>query len=78
MSVSSDEIKQLLIEENDAFKKLYQKHQSYEQVLEKMNERPYLTTQEQMEATNIKKHKLMLKTQMEQIIQEHLKSPLNS
>jgi len=78
MSVSSGEIKQILINENEEFKKLFKKHQAFENDLEEMNKRPYLTTQEQMEVTNIKKHKLILKTQMEQIIQEYLQSPLSN
>ena len=78
MSVTPDEIKQILKEENTEFKELFDKHQNYEKDLEKMNGRPYLTSQEQIAITNIKKHKLALKLRMEEMIQEYLRSPLKN
>jgi len=78
MSVTPDEIKQILKTENTEFQELFDKHQNYEKDLEKMNGRPYLTSREQIEITNIKKHKLALKLKMEEMIQEHLRSPMKN
>ena len=76
MALSSSAIKEVLAKENIEFKKLYETHKSYEKRLDQLIRRPYLSTAEEMEISELKKKKLILKDQMlvmmEQYGREHI------
>ncbi len=49
-------------------KALYEEHQQYKRMLESFREKPYLTTQEEMEKKRIQKLKLAQKDRMMMIL----------
>ena len=57
-----------LAENDPEFRRLVRKHQDYEQRLQELQARKFLTEDEKVEEVNIKKHKLALKDQMEEMI----------
>lgn len=71
MAQSSAEIKQILINENDDFRQLHNRHQNFEKRLDQLYGRPYLTMDEEREVAEVKKRKLNLKDQMHLIIERY-------
>ena len=72
MSVAeAQEIKNLLLKENDQYRQLVDRHHQLDDRLHELTERHYLSNSEQLEETDIKKRKLALKDQMEQIAREY-------
>jgi uncharacterized protein YdcH (DUF465 family) len=64
-------IKEILIEKNDNFRKLYLEHQRYEQRLRDLGDKNYKSQTELLEEQNLKKRKLMVKDAMQKIIWEY-------
>lgn len=72
MSVAeAQEIKNLLLKENDQYRQLADRHHQLDDRLHELTERHYLSNSEQLEETDIKKRKLALKDQMEQMAREY-------
>ncbi len=69
--MTQDELKAHLMDTNEEFRRLALQHQEYKKKLEEFNSRTYLTAEEQIEETRIKKMKLRLKDQMEEILNRH-------
>lgn len=67
------EIKELLMNTDEEFKRLAVQHHSYAEKLEQLSHRHYLTEAEKLEEVTLKKKKLMLKDQMQAIINSHRK-----
>ncbi len=65
------EIKELLINNNAEFKKIYDEHQNYEKELDKFKEKHYLTNNEEILIKEIKKKKLRLKDKMQEMIENY-------
>ena len=72
------DLKQHLMATNDEFRRLATEHQSYKEKLAQLASKPYLTDQEQFEEVRMKKLKLRLKDQMEQMMQQYRKSQAQS
>jgi uncharacterized protein YdcH (DUF465 family) len=53
-----------LCSDNFEFKRIHDKHQSYEKELEGFQNRLHLSTEEELKAKTIKKNKLLLKDKM--------------
>ena len=68
MPISQDTLTERLVRENDEFRRLFDKHQGFEQRLDKLNTRHYLSDEEKLEAITLKKHKLALKDRMAEIV----------
>jgi uncharacterized protein YdcH (DUF465 family) len=68
------ELKDLLLKENDEFKKASKLHQQYEKKLEKLKAKSFLTEAEKQEEKELKKKKLILKDKMYVIMTEYKKS----
>ncbi len=57
----------LLIAQNDDFRRLAQEHQQYAQRLDTLTQKRYLSEDEKLEEVRLKKLKLRLKDEMERI-----------
>jgi len=60
-----------LMESNPEFRKLKHLHSDYERRLNELGERRFPSQEEQTEEARLKKLKLNLKDQMQQIVDEH-------
>jgi uncharacterized protein YdcH (DUF465 family) len=67
MPLNPDEMKAHLMATDDEFRRLATEHCEYKKQLEALASRHYLTPEEQLEETRIKKLKLRLKDQMQAI-----------
>jgi len=65
------DIKAHLMETSEEFRQLAQQHHDYKNQVEKLEEKAFLTEQEEVEEHRLKKLKLHLKDVMEQMIHEH-------
>lgn len=68
------ELKELLVRENEEFRKLFEEHQSYEKKLDGMKSKNFLTEEERLEEKELKKRKLILKDRMYMMMAEFRKS----
>lgn len=68
------ELKELLLKENNDFKKLHQEHRSCDKRLEVLMAKSFLTEEDEVEAKKLKKRKLALKDRMYLIMAEFRKS----
>jgi uncharacterized protein YdcH (DUF465 family) len=66
-----EELKAHLMQTNDTFRDLTQQHHEYDVLVEKLESKPSLTAAEEVEEHRLKKLKLRLKDQMEQIVSEY-------
>lgn len=64
-------VKEYLIETDSDFRELVDRHQEFERRLAELNEKPFLTTEEEIEEVVVKKKKLALKDQMQVLINRH-------
>ncbi|MDH4183690.1 MAG: YdcH family protein [Nitrospinota bacterium] len=64
---SIDSIEASLLKENDEYRKLHQEHAHYEEALEKLDQKKFLTPEDDLEFKRLKKLKLAGKDRMEQI-----------
>jgi uncharacterized protein YdcH (DUF465 family) len=62
------EVRERLVESDPNFRRLVRKHQEYEKRLQQLQSQKYLTEGERVEEIEIKKRKLALKDQMEEMI----------
>jgi uncharacterized protein YdcH (DUF465 family) len=72
------EIKELLINNNAEFKRIYDEHQNYEKELDKFKEKHYLTNNEEILIKEIKKKKLRLKDKMQAMIENYEKKEVKN
>jgi uncharacterized protein YdcH (DUF465 family) len=75
MSVPQDALKERLARENEEYRDLVDQHRSYEERLEKLNARHFLSEEEKVEAVRLKKQKLALKDRMAEIAREFATGP---
>ena len=69
-----EELKKLLLKENEEFRKANKLHQQYEKKLEKLKAKSFLTESEKQEEKKLKKKKLILKDKMYFLMSEYKKS----
>jgi uncharacterized protein len=62
------DIKELLYQSNEEFRKLVQRHSTYSEQLDQLLQKNYLSEAEKIEEVNLKKKKLHLKDQMQMLI----------
>jgi len=72
--MGEEELKELLIKENDEFKKAYQRHQKCEKELENLKKKDFQTEQDRLKQKELKKKKLALKDKMYVIMTNYKKS----
>jgi uncharacterized protein YdcH (DUF465 family) len=66
--MTAQDLKNLLLESDDEFRELAARHQDLEQRLHELSHRNYLSEPEQVEEVTLKKRKLQIKDQMEEIV----------
>lgn len=67
-NLREEEIKKVLMEKNEEFRKLYELHRRCEERLKEFQAKPYLTEEEKLEEKRLKKEKLGLKDKMQAIV----------
>lgn len=67
----TQDLKHLLLETNDEYRRLAAKHSELENRLHELSSKHYLSDAEQFEEITIKKRKLLLKDRMEMIARSH-------
>jgi len=66
-----DDLKAHLMQTNEAYRNLNNQHQEYDVLVETLESKPSLSAEEEIEEHRLKKLKLRLKDQMEQIMSEY-------
>ena len=66
------ELREKLLQTDEEFRALSQKHHELDVRLHELGARPYLAEGEQVEEVTLKKRKLQLKDRMEHIMRSHL------
>jgi uncharacterized protein len=67
------ELRNQLIKENAEFRRLVEEHQSYDQQLEDLSNKHFLSEEEQLQEKTLKKKKLILKDQIYSMFQKYRK-----
>jgi uncharacterized protein YdcH (DUF465 family) len=70
-AAEAQEVKSLLLRSNENNRQLSERHHELDDRLHQLTELPYLTASEQVEEVTLKKRKLALKDQMEQMALEY-------
>ena len=71
MPTDFEEMKKQLLESNDEFRQLATQHHDLDERIHSLATRQYLSEPEQLEEVTLKKRKLHLKDQMENIARRH-------
>lgn len=66
-AAEAQEVKNLLLQENDNFRQLAEQHSQLDHRLHELTDKHYLSDTEQFEEVTLKKRKLALKDRMEEI-----------
>ena len=66
-----EELKRQLLQSDEEYRQLASQHHALDEQIHNLSDRPYLTQPEQFEEVRLKKVKLQLKDQMENIIRRH-------
>ena len=76
--MKEQEIAELLKKENEEFRKLSEEHRGLDGLLAEIDNKRYLTPEEELERKKIQKQKLLKKDRMAEIVREYKKSiPVN-
>ena len=68
MSAPDHSLRHQLLESDEEYRQLYTEHQGYEQRLERLNQKPLFSEEDELESKSIKRHKLFLKDRMQTIL----------
>ena len=74
----AQEVKSLLLDNNDQYRDLAQRHHQLDDQLHELTDRHYLSTSEQLEEVRLKKRKLALKDEMERIARDYAQADRRS
>jgi len=77
-AAEAQEVKNLLLRSNDQYRRLSERHHQLDDRLNQLIHLPYLTASEQVEEVTLKKRKLALKDQMEQMALDYAKTHLRA
>lgn len=69
-AAEAQEVRHLLLQSNDQYRQLAERHHQLDDRLHQLAEKHHLSATEQFEEVTIKKRKLALKDQMEQIARD--------
>ena len=68
---SQEELKAYLIQSNDEYRALADKHSEYARLIDDIEQKSHLTEQDELEEHRLKKLKLHIKDQMQEIVNRH-------
>jgi uncharacterized protein YdcH (DUF465 family) len=68
---SQEELKAYLMQSNEEFRALVEKHAEYARLIDAIESKPHLTPADEDEEHRLKKLKLRLKDQMQEIMNRH-------
>jgi uncharacterized protein YdcH (DUF465 family) len=68
---NQDEIKAHLMQTNEHFRQIMERHHEYDRLVDALECKSVLTPEEELEEHRLKKIKLQLKDEMEHIVSEH-------
>jgi uncharacterized protein len=71
MDLTQEEIKAHLMQTNEQFRNLVSQHHQYDGMVEALESKHVLSAEEEIEEHRLKKIKLRLKDQMEQMVSEY-------
>lgn len=71
MSISSRELRDLLLASNENFQRLASEHSQYETQLEQISNQTYVNSEDLILQIKLKKMKLRVKDEMEKFISQH-------
>lgn len=71
-----EEIKDILIQQDEVFRNLAGEHKQYDKELKELSHRKYLTPEDQQREIELKKKKLLLKDRMLEIAAEYRKKQM--
>jgi uncharacterized protein YdcH (DUF465 family) len=71
MEKTSEELKAHLMATNEEFRSLAEKHSRYHRLLEELEAKSHVTLEDEVEEQRLKKQKLRLKDQMNEIISQY-------
>ena len=74
METTTDSLKEELITSDPEFRELAREHSRYETRLSELSSLPYPSDEEQLEEITLKKKKLAVKDQMQEIMLRHQKA----
>jgi uncharacterized protein YdcH (DUF465 family) len=69
--LSPDHLRAVLLESHDEFRQLVSEHHRLDERIHDLSEAHYLTDEQQIEETSLKKRKLALKDRIEGILRRH-------
>lgn len=67
-----EEVREVLTRENEEYRRLRERHRGFEDRLAALNAKAFLSEQEKLETTRLKKEKLQLKDRMTAIAREYV------
>jgi len=74
MPITAQDIRSNLMSSDAEFQRLAKEHSDYEAQLEQLHQQPYLSSEDLLLEVKLKKLKLRVKDQMEQLVAQHLHS----
>lgn len=69
--IAQEELKAYLVQSNEEFRALAEKHAEYAKLIDVIESKPHPTDQDEIEEHRLKKLKLHLKDQMHEIMKRH-------
>lgn len=72
-----DALREELLRTDERFRQLHQEHQALEQQLEALNQKTLHSEDDETETKRIKREKLRLKDEMEQLLRAHDVAPVS-
>ncbi|HTY62055.1 MAG TPA: DUF465 domain-containing protein [Acidobacteriota bacterium] len=70
LNIRDAELREQLLKDNDEYRRLAAEHQSYDDQLEDLANKHFLSEEEELQEKTLKKKKLMLKDQMYSMVQK--------
>lgn len=77
-AAEAQEVKSLLLRSNEQYRQLSERHHQLDDRLHQLTALPYLTDSERFEEVTLKKRKLALKDQMEQMALEYARTRIRA